>query len=166
MRRFRSNHRLPAPGHKTSSDDDAKAMNNHGTASRTDVWMSPEICSGSVRSTLLMANNIAMHIGTTMRPNRRQLLSHLPATIDANEFGYDSRMQLVQQIVKWSLKTITWMLIMFGAYLLAFGNSWSPFVLDALHGSEAGLWLELLVPFLPLLVIGIGAALFTRGAKQ
>lgn len=113
-----------------------------------------------------MANTIAMHMGTTTRANSRQLFSQLPATIDAGEFGYDSRMQFVQQVLKWSVKTITWLLMMIGTYLVAFGNTWSPFVLDALHGSEAGLWLELLVPFLPLLVIGIGAALFTRSAKQ
>jgi hypothetical protein len=48
-----------------------------------------------------------------------------------------------------------------GLYLAAFGNSWVPLVLELLPASEFGAWLELIVPFLPMLFIGFGAALFT-----
>ena len=52
-------------------------------------------------------------------------------------------------------------LILMGLYLAAFGNSWVPLVLELLPASEFGAWLELIVPFLPMLFIGFGAALFT-----
>ena len=43
---------------------------------------------------------------------------------------------------------------------LLFGSAWAPIVLEVLAGSEIGAWLELLVPFLPMLFIGIGAVLY------
>ena len=52
-------------------------------------------------------------------------------------------------------------LVLMGLYLAAFGNSWVPLVLELLPASEFGAWLELIVPFLPMLFIGFGAALFT-----
>ncbi len=52
-------------------------------------------------------------------------------------------------------------LVLMGLYLAAFGNSWVPLVLELLPASEFGAWLELIVPFLPMLFIGFGAALFS-----
>jgi hypothetical protein len=51
-------------------------------------------------------------------------------------------------------------LLLIGLYLAAFGNSWAPLVLELLPASELGAWLELIVPFLPMVFIGFGAALF------
>ena len=51
-------------------------------------------------------------------------------------------------------------LVLMGLYLAAFGNSWVPLVLELLPASEFGAWLELIVPFLPMLFIRFGAALF------
>ncbi len=51
-------------------------------------------------------------------------------------------------------------LVLMGLYLAAFGNSWVPLVPELLPASEFGAWLELIVPFLPMVFIGVGAALF------
>jgi hypothetical protein len=51
-------------------------------------------------------------------------------------------------------------LVLIGLYLATFGNSWAPMVLELLPDSELGAWLELIVPFLPMVFIGFGAALF------
>ena len=51
-------------------------------------------------------------------------------------------------------------LVFTGLYLAAFGNSWGPIVFEMLPASEIGTWLELIVPFLPMVFIGFGAALF------
>jgi len=51
-------------------------------------------------------------------------------------------------------------LILIGLYLAAFGNAWGPIVFNYLPATELGSWLELVVPFLPMLFIGSGAALF------
>ncbi len=51
-------------------------------------------------------------------------------------------------------------LVLMGLYLAAFGNSWVPLVLELLPASEFGAWLELIVPFLPMLFIGFAAVLF------
>ena len=59
-------------------------------------------------------------------------------------------------------------LILMGLYLAAFGNSWGTIVFELLPASEIGSWLELIVPFLPMVLIGFGAALFAsrhRGRK-
>ncbi len=52
-------------------------------------------------------------------------------------------------------------LVLTGLFLAAFGNFWAPHVFEWLSGSEMGAWLELIVPFLPMVLIGAGAALFT-----
>ncbi len=52
-------------------------------------------------------------------------------------------------------------LILMGLYLAAFGNSWGPLVFELLPASETGAWLELIVPFLPMVFIGFGAAILT-----
>lgn len=51
-------------------------------------------------------------------------------------------------------------MVLIGLYLAAFGNSWGPRVFELLPASEIGSWLELIVPFLPMVFIGFGAALF------
>ncbi len=56
-------------------------------------------------------------------------------------------------------------LIVMGLYLAAFGNAWAPIAFDRLEGSELGAWLELIVPFLPMAFIGLGATLFVS-ARQ
>jgi hypothetical protein len=53
-------------------------------------------------------------------------------------------------------------LILVGLWLVVFGNAWAPVVLERLPDSEIGAWLELIVPFLPLLFIGTGAVTLTR----
>ena len=60
-------------------------------------------------------------------------------------------------------------LVLTGLYLLVFGNTWAPIAFELLADSEIGAWLELIVPFLPMVFIGIGAALFAsyhRGRKS
>ena len=52
-------------------------------------------------------------------------------------------------------------LVLMGLYLAVFGNSWGSLVFELLPASEIGTWLELIVPFLPMVFIGFGAALFT-----
>ena len=51
-------------------------------------------------------------------------------------------------------------LVLMGLYLAVFGNSWGPLVFELLPASEIGTWLELIVPFLPMVCIGLAAALF------
>ncbi len=51
-------------------------------------------------------------------------------------------------------------LILTGLYLAAFGNAWGPRVFELLSDSEPGEWVGLIVPFLPMAIIGLGAALF------
>jgi len=51
-------------------------------------------------------------------------------------------------------------LILAGLYLAVFGNSWGPFLFDRLETTETGTWITLIVPFLPMVFIGSGAALF------
>ncbi len=51
-------------------------------------------------------------------------------------------------------------LVLMGLYLAVFGNSWGPLVFELLPASEIGTWLELIVPFLPIVFIGFGMALF------
>lgn len=55
---------------------------------------------------------------------------------------------------------IAGILVATGLHLFLFGDTWAPTALELLAGSEIGAWLELLVPFLPMLCIGLGAALF------
>jgi hypothetical protein len=57
-------------------------------------------------------------------------------------------------------------LILVGLYLATFGNSWGPPVFELLSDSEFGRWLELLVPFLPMVFIGSGAVLLASRRKR
>lgn len=56
--------------------------------------------------------------------------------------------------------------IVFGLVLFVFGSWWAPFVLELLSGSRLGSWLELIVPFLPLLFVGLGAMFLPYGRDQ
>ena len=51
-------------------------------------------------------------------------------------------------------------MILSGLYLVIFGNTWGPRVFELLPDTEVGFWLELIVPFLPIGIIALGAALF------
>jgi hypothetical protein len=53
-------------------------------------------------------------------------------------------------------------LILAGLWFFVFGNIWAPLALELLPDSEIGLWVELIVPFLPMLIIGIGTVLLSR----
>jgi hypothetical protein len=46
-----------------------------------------------------------------------------------------------------------------GVVLAAAGNAWAPHAFDWLADSATGAWLELVVPFLPMLFIAIGAVI-------
>ena len=58
------------------------------------------------------------------------------------------------------------LLTLAGLWLFAFGNAWAPVVLAMLPDSPGGYWLELVVPFIPMLFIGGGALVFARFGKQ
>ena len=57
-------------------------------------------------------------------------------------------------------------LVLTGLFLAAFGNLWAPPVFEWWSGSEIGAWLELILPFLPMALIGSGAALFTQHTSR
>lgn len=50
-------------------------------------------------------------------------------------------------------------IVLAGLYLAAFGNAWAPTALAVLADSELGAWLELVLPFLPMLFVATGAVL-------
>lgn len=57
-------------------------------------------------------------------------------------------------------------MILTGLYLAVFGSSWGPIAFEFLERSEVGLWIELIVPFLPMVFIGFGAVLFVSARKR
>jgi hypothetical protein len=57
------------------------------------------------------------------------------------------------------------LLVLAGLALFAFGSAWAPAALAFLPDSPAGYWLELVVPFLPMLFIGGGALVFAGFRK-
>ena len=57
------------------------------------------------------------------------------------------------------------LLTLTGLALFMFGNAWAPAVLAFLPDSPVGYWLELVVPFLPMLFIGGGALVFAGCRK-
>jgi hypothetical protein len=63
-------------------------------------------------------------------------------------------------ILKFARTLIAMAMVLMGLYLAIFGHSWGPFVFELLPASEIGAWLELIVPFLPMVFIGFAAALF------
>lgn len=56
-------------------------------------------------------------------------------------------------------------LILTGLYMAVFGNTWGPFLFERLETTEAGTWVTLIVPFLPMVFIGMGATLFAARRK-
>ena len=56
-------------------------------------------------------------------------------------------------------------MVLAGLYMVVFGDAWGQIVFELMAGSETGLWVEHFVPFLPMAIIGFGAALFAS-AKQ
>ncbi len=52
------------------------------------------------------------------------------------------------------------MLVLTGLYLAIFGNAWGPRAFELLSDSELGEWVGLIVPFLPMAFIGLGATVF------
>ena len=65
-------------------------------------------------------------------------------------------------ILEFARRLVAVLLVLTGLYMAIFGNAWGPLVFSLLPDSAIGAWLELIVPFLPMLVIGLGAALFGR----
>ena len=57
-------------------------------------------------------------------------------------------------------------MVLAGLYLITFGSTWGPWLFERLETTEFGLWLRLIVPFLPMLFIGLGAALFVSGRRS
>jgi len=51
-------------------------------------------------------------------------------------------------------------LVLVGLYLFAFGDTWAPAALEFLPDTKAGMWIELVVPFIPMVFIACGAILF------
>jgi hypothetical protein len=52
--------------------------------------------------------------------------------------------------------------ISFGMFLIAYGDWWAPWFLSILEVIPGGKWLELILPFLPMVVIGVGVVMLTR----
>jgi hypothetical protein len=51
-------------------------------------------------------------------------------------------------------------MLVVGLYLIVLGNTWAPHTFEMLPDNEFGSWVELFVPFLPIVFIGLGAALY------
>ena len=56
-------------------------------------------------------------------------------------------------------------LVLTGMFMVVFGNSWAPLAFELMTGSEVGAWLEHFVPFLPMVIIGSGAALLVSNHR-
>ena len=82
MRRFRSIQRLNSPGKTTTKDEAQNAINNHGTASRTENWIIEETPSELDKSTVIIADNAAKHIGATTIEKSAQPLTALDRIMD------------------------------------------------------------------------------------
>ena len=52
-------------------------------------------------------------------------------------------------------------ILVLGLYLFMFGGSWAPVALEVLPDTDLGVWLELVVPFLPMLLVGGGVLILT-----
>jgi len=68
-------------------------------------------------------------------------------------------------VLKPAIRLAAAALVLAGLYLALFGNVWGPRVFEVLSRSEIGLWLELIVPFLPMVLIASGAALYAAGKQ-
>jgi hypothetical protein len=49
------------------------------------------------------------------------------------------------------------LLVLVGLGLFALGHTWAPLALEILPDTPLGYWLELIVPFLPMIFVGGGA---------
>lgn len=58
-----------------------------------------------------------------------------------------------------ALRIAAFALIAAGVILTVFGGSWAPAMLGFLAASKTGAWIELIVPFAPLVLIAFGVAL-------
>ncbi len=68
-------------------------------------------------------------------------------------------------MLKLAIPLVAVVLVLIGLYLAAFGNAWGPRVFEVLPDSELGEWVGLVVPFLPMAIIGLGAALFVSSYR-
>lgn len=57
------------------------------------------------------------------------------------------------------------LLALLGLWLAIFGNTWGPPVYEILDASEPGIWLGLVIPFLPMAFIGAAAAIFVHSRR-
>ena len=53
----------------------------------------------------------------------------------------------------------------FGLSMLVLGHTWAPLALEILPDTPTGYWLELIVPFLPLLFVGLGALIYAGNRR-
>ena len=53
-----------------------------------------------------------------------------------------------------------------GFSLFAFGGAWAPAALELTARLPYGAWLELLLPFLPMAVIGLGVVILLLGGTR
>ena len=65
-----------------TKDEAQNAINNHGTASRTENWIIEETPSELDKSTVVIANKAAEHVGTTMIEKSAQPLTALCLIMD------------------------------------------------------------------------------------
>jgi len=63
-------------------------------------------------------------------------------------------------MLKFAKLLIAVVLVLTGLYLAIFGNAWGPRAFELLSDSELGEWVGLIVPFLPMAFIGLGATVF------
>jgi hypothetical protein len=56
-------------------------------------------------------------------------------------------------------------LILIGFGMFALGHTWAPLALELLPDTPPGYWLELIVPFLPMTFVGLGAWLLAGGGR-
>ena len=65
-----------------TKDEAQNAINNHGTASRTENWIIEETPSELDKSTVVIAKKAAEHVGTTMIEKSAQPLTALCLIMD------------------------------------------------------------------------------------
>ncbi len=61
--------------------------------------------------------------------------------------------------------TLAATLILVGFGMFALGHTWAPRALELLPDTPPGFWLELIVPFLPMAFVGVGALLLAGGRR-
>lgn len=55
---------------------------------------------------------------------------------------------------------LSMLMVLAGLGMFACGSLWAPVMLELVPETATGLWLELIVPFLPMVFVGGGALLF------